>query len=739
MANNINKFLDKAGLTRLISWIKGALNSKQDTLAFDTTPTTNSNNPVTSGGVKAAIDALGTPNEIVSITTQESSASGGNNVVTITDTDGTVTTFNVKNGKDGQNGADGADGVSLGEIALVQTTGDSEESVMSQKAVTDYGRKITDEDSDGTSEWIKSKLIEEGWEFGKYINTSGRIASNASYCATPFIPVNNIKGHNMTYTYMFSTGPAALAFYTSEKTFISGQAYQASSNNSRGLTISSSDTLDTAAYVRLTLNPQKIKECSLVDGTTGEFIFNGAEVVATLCDELNLTYGYLKKEDLSVSSYIYKTPTYLQGRLCFYNLAQYPQLDPRTSDGISITFAVDNNSNISFNPLFALWKFVNANSGLNLTTFSMWWRVSGFLSFGKLNNYGDSLVTGGSRVLHKAGHWVITYDFKTGITKYYHNGELLSTISPTSYDEQTVIRDYFDTCTHLQLSAFQSSNGNKINGIAMFGRVLEDSDVEDLYGSGRESIKTSLIPAKWKAYNLKPIYPENWGVYMQAGTSASSTEGGFILSPTSSGSLHFGFNGIEGVINNVIYDWDFEIISGTTTHTSDNFSRKMRYNSQAYAVFKIYNESGDDVTLNTLGVGKYHVTCKPDNILAGQINASSLVLIYYFYGCSSDFSMKLSPALKITERGAALECSIETYAGLYWNLANGIKLPISEKALSNTTKINVGTDTYISDTVKYTSSIIPQFNGQIAVDTDGGKVYIGYLTSAGGTWKQVSN
>ena len=36
MANNINKFLDKAGLTRLISWIKGALNSKQDTLVSGT-------------------------------------------------------------------------------------------------------------------------------------------------------------------------------------------------------------------------------------------------------------------------------------------------------------------------------------------------------------------------------------------------------------------------------------------------------------------------------------------------------------------------------------------------------------------------------------------------------------------------------------------------------------------------------------------------------------------------------
>lgn len=44
---------------------KATWNAKQNALTFDTTPTANSSNPVTSGGVKTALDAKAAKSEIV--------------------------------------------------------------------------------------------------------------------------------------------------------------------------------------------------------------------------------------------------------------------------------------------------------------------------------------------------------------------------------------------------------------------------------------------------------------------------------------------------------------------------------------------------------------------------------------------------------------------------------------------------------------------------------------------------
>jgi hypothetical protein len=94
-------------------------------------------------------------NQLDSITTQESSVSGGTNVVTFTQTNGTQTSFNVKNGEKGETGATGAtgpqgatgptgpqgpkgdDGVSLGEVALTQEVTQDTDKVPSDKAVYD--------------------------------------------------------------------------------------------------------------------------------------------------------------------------------------------------------------------------------------------------------------------------------------------------------------------------------------------------------------------------------------------------------------------------------------------------------------------------------------------------------------------------------------------------------------------------------------------------------------------------
>lgn len=64
-----SKFLDAAGLKYAVGKIKKLIATKQDKLTFDSTPTSGSTNPVTSGGIKTALDSkLGTSDNAASAT-----------------------------------------------------------------------------------------------------------------------------------------------------------------------------------------------------------------------------------------------------------------------------------------------------------------------------------------------------------------------------------------------------------------------------------------------------------------------------------------------------------------------------------------------------------------------------------------------------------------------------------------------------------------------------------------------
>ena len=230
----------------------------------------------------SAIHNLGTPNEIASITATESSVSGGNNTVTITDTDGNSTSFNVKNGVNGQ------DGVSLGEISLVQTTGTATDAVMSQNAVTEYGRKVTAADLDGTSDWIKAKLEAQGWEFGKYVNTSGTLTANASYCATPYIEIGNLNNHSITFTYKFnSSSVACVVFYNDSG--VKQNYWICNANTARTVTVTS---VENATKIRISLNANDLRGCYIYDNTTGEYLFKSTPHIENALATDNATVGY---------------------------------------------------------------------------------------------------------------------------------------------------------------------------------------------------------------------------------------------------------------------------------------------------------------------------------------------------------------------------------------------------------------------------------------------------------------
>lgn len=113
--------------------VETGLANKQDTLVSGTNiKTVNGESLLGSGNISVTgqqgEDGVGISSVVQ---TTESTVSGGTNVITVTKSDGTTSTFNVRNGD------------AVGSATIVQTTGNSTTSAMSQDAVT---REITELD-----------------------------------------------------------------------------------------------------------------------------------------------------------------------------------------------------------------------------------------------------------------------------------------------------------------------------------------------------------------------------------------------------------------------------------------------------------------------------------------------------------------------------------------------------------------------------------------------------------------
>lgn len=430
------------------------------------------------------------PNEIASINTTESTASGGNNTVTINTTNGTSKTFNVKNGKDG------ADGVSLGEIALVQTTGDSEQSVMSQKAVTEYGRKVTAEDLNGTSEWIRAKLTAEGWEFGKYVASNGSLGTDANFCASFFIPMDmsTRKGHSITFGYMFNAWNGTnFAWYNGSKTFVSGLYYYCNEDNARTIIISASNTWDNAAYIRMTCNPNRLNECYILDNTTGEYIFKGDEYLVPYNNN-NITYGLLENsviaqelgnsatkvgsQKMITDSINYNTNiesaegfTLNSGANCCY-LILTPKATTllNASDKMTFMFSTKGTGNLAD---YRYFLFGNGSLTTNNPDSN-----GAFVAYSYSRNLSVNRVSytlnrkDNTNIYPTPDVWIVTWDRINGIVNFYDHTTLVNTLSGDSYKKERFVND------EGKIAIMGGDNNTRIYDIRLF-----DYDISYLFGN----------------------------------------------------------------------------------------------------------------------------------------------------------------------------------------------------------------------------------------------------------------
>ena len=451
-------------------------------------------------------------------------------------------------------------------------------------------------------------------------------------------------------------------------------------------------------------------------------------------------------KEINYANYRYIKPTFFQGELCKFNLDDFPKLDPRSGDGLSIMLdgMMTTSSDLgSFVEIVGSDYTAGSGQYFSIGTYDYGCQISAGIC---TNYYQNVVASTGCKVSatnsnKRFAHFVATFSFKTGELCVYRNGVLQGSNTPATYEEQ-LLRTYFANHNILRMGHSRIGRAFKFTGMALFPRVLSASEVADLYGVGCESTKGDLVPPKWEANLMHSISYTGSDIGIYKGSGTLTTDGNKRVLTLSSGTyLTFGFTGISGVINNLIYEWDLEIISDTWTlnHSSGgNFINLANY----YKNVTIYDENGTDVTTSNLTEGNtYHVVCMPDNISANKINAESNYLCYRFNRASSEGSSQIGISnLKVLERGCALVCNIHNFRGDMFEQKNGDRVPRDYNGFYYNSPMKEYYGVFKDDVVKYDSSAYPLFTGQYAIDFTNNKVYIGYITGAGtGTWKQVNN
>lgn len=689
-----------------------------------------------------AIDDLGTPNEIESIATTESQASGGNNTVTITETNGTTTTFNVKNG---------INGGSLGDVDIVDVTGNRTDAVMSQKGVTEYGRKVTAEDLAGTSDWIKAELVEEGWVMNRALNTSGTLSTVSGYITSMFIPISDIKSHILILCYNYNSGNIInMCFYDSNKTFISGLYWTATVHNTRTITMGTSSSYDNVAYVRVTFNPNKFSECYLLDYTTNEYIIKCDKYLIELEKDLNISYGTFENcilmqqmgdneiktmsqkaisDAINYNTNIERGTGFTLNSNVYY---RYLKLTPKAvsllnaSDKMTFMFSTRSTGNYMD---YRYFRFGNGNPASNDTDGTngvyLGWSYNRNLS---ANGVDYSLNKPNSNTSPTPDVWLVTWDRINGVVKFYNRTTLVNTLTSDSYKKTQFVN------SSGLLTILGGDNNTRIYDIRLFdfdiSHLFNNSDVkleiDYLDGTGvlpsqflsnytvansDSSFNTEVNSFQGGGYGATCTYTldgDNYHIVVKDTTTTSQACGGkpYYLGRSNRAQLE---------------KLEFEVVSGVIRTSIDP------NNASTVHYYHIYDSNNDEISdYSNIGVGSYTLI-RTSSTTGARLD---------FYKVSGNVEVIMNRNMRYKPISCVFHWSgdvmynkkfyddqTKEFITLYTSRV--CDTPYTEHTIVKTPQRVI---------LNSTANMLPHYSGEMAIT--GGKVYIGMPDY---TWKQINN
>ena len=618
--------------------------------------------------------------------------------------------------------------VDAGDINVLQSTGDSQVNVMSQKAVTEYGRKVTTEDLNGTSEWIKAKLTDEGWEFGKYLYTNV-IRDNAAYCVTPLIPINDIIGHSLTWDIGVITNQIKLWYIDANGTRTGYVDGGTSSSSTRTITVASSggSSAANATHLRISLSASNLLQCYIFDNTTGEYLLKVDEILSESCENCNLPYGVFENTLLTQeegdSSFrtmsqkaITKAIKYnmsITNCSCVYmdkaanfNLTDQQLKAFNSTDIITISFTIMPVLTPSYNTPWRYLRMYGATSLSSTDGFVINCASSGrmYMQTGNANNEPANAafnLFNGTYICPAVFN--IMWDRVNGIVRFYERANLVTEKQDDSYKLSQFMRAekilYFfpaDSFSYLYDLQIYDYNIMGILDSDINGRSGA-SYINPVYDGNLKVLDAEWVASEVGTYGNTTQLPYT---YEDGNVIITSTDAAVAGTTTTQRGYYVGTNNIAR-----IYESDIEVVSGTCkiiNRTPSVINEIVDRNTgTVYA-------AGDE-----LGVGEYTIKGRASTI-----------------GCWALTYMSGSPMVvkHTANRQKYISCIMHLKCD---TLYNG---ELYDDQADVFYDVPIAPDNTSFNKIQLTTSNKPYFAGQMALS--GNNVYVGDKNY---TWKQINN
>lgn len=392
-----------------------------------------------------------------------------------------------------------------------------------------------------------------------------------------------------------------------------------------------------------------------------------------------------------------------------YNVADFPNLDPRETDEIAIVFGIPSTLNQYDGSLNSdCFTIENTTSG-DYISIGMYWGKPAITSrVNGTTNARQSLLSG----VTNAGLHIVGFNFKTGLVTQYAAGKLIGT---QSYDTSKI--PDISTIDKVTVRGVYSRN---ISYLGVMNYVPDDTEAAAIFSLYPDDIvpnKSDVLTFGRKAYNLN----NTWN---PSGLNVVKSANSFAFTSSTSGDYAIPYSGSD-------------IPAEDYTTSKIKRGAKLVINSGSLACKGIGNTAGSHDTLVydsngtlvgtatgssplTLGPGTY--TLITPLLDLGGMNGGLLR-----FTLSGSIDAVLSDAW-IKSCGFVLLFTPSSYRGSCFGMPNGDLIPKSET-------LNVRYNVMYP---KCTTETYAQYNGQLKLGNSG-QLYAGYISGTTNVWKQINN